>query len=326
MNLTLYPLDPIHPDDPIVPPDEPDDPTDPDDPGYEPGDDPLDSIHPDEPVTPPDDSEDENDNSNEEDKWSIYRIKVVETRNGKVGEVSLVAGPFAEPIWPTKIDEQTGEVVSDWNGKTKPLSLVTRWESENNIKLYIATGRTELLSINVAPEYEYQSNETFEEVFGITKINLPPITAAVSTRMGAKIPGVTLQYGYVLYKVNGPASTLSMLSNVVTERVDHTHGYKSAEEGQHPIDLTMPQNVLNKYIRVYRVAYSKAGQLPKVDVIYDQKCTTVNIVDSGQSLYNLSSSEFVATNALLFVPNEIESKGDYLFAGNIKYSQDEIDK
>ena len=68
------------------------------------------------------------------------------------------------------------------------------------------------------------------------------------------------------------------------------------------------------------MAYSKAGQLPKVDVIYDQKCTTVNIVDSGQSLHNLSSSEFVATNALLFVPNEIESKGDYLFAGNIKYS------
>lgn len=39
----------------------------------------------------------------------------------------------------------------------------------------------------------------------------------------------------------------------------------------------------------------------------------------------MASAEFVATNKLLFVPREIESKGDYLFAANVKYSQDEID-
>jgi hypothetical protein len=88
----------------------------------------------------------------------------------------------------------------------------------------------------------------------------------------------------------------------------------------------MPDEVLNKYIRVYRVAYSKAGQLPRVDIIYNQKCASLTIKDSGQTLQNVSTAEFVATNSLLFVPKEIESKGDYLFAGNIKYTQDDIDK
>ena len=88
----------------------------------------------------------------------------------------------------------------------------------------------------------------------------------------------------------------------------------------------MPSIAVGKYIRVYRVAYSKSGQLPRVDVIYDQLCQSNTLQDSGQSLLNVATAEFIATNKLLFVPKEIESKGDYLFAGNIKYTQDEIDK
>ena len=126
------------------------------------------------------------------------------------------------------------------------------------------------MSIDIAEKQE----GSFDDVFRTTKTNLPPIKANVTKKKGAKIPGVTLQYAYVLYKVNGPASTLSMLSNVVTEELDNVKGYKVDDWAEYLINLKMPVEALNKYVRVYRVAYSKAGQLPRVDVIYDQKCAT----------------------------------------------------
>ena len=155
---------------------------------------------------------------------------------------------------------------------------------------------------------------------------LPPITANISNAEGATIPGVKLQYAYITYKVNGRASSMSILSNVVTEEIDEITGYGVDENATKIVNLTLPGVALNNYVRVYRVAYSKAGQLPRVDIIYDQKCESLSINDSGQSLENVATAEFLATNKLLFVAGELESKGDYLFAANLKYKQDDIDK
>lgn len=119
---------------------------------------------------------------------------------------------------------------------------------------------------------------------------------------------------------------MSILSNVVTEGIDNVTGYGVDENATKIINLTLPDQILHNYVRVYRIAYSKAGQLPRVDIIYDQKCEQLSVTDSGQSLENLSTAEFLATTKLLFVAREIESKGDYLFAANLKYLQDDIDK
>jgi len=73
--------------------------------------------------------------------WSIVRQTV--NKDGSISDRVTVAGNFSEQIWP-----------ENWNGITKPLSLVTRWESSENIKLYIASESTEILSINIAPGHE----------------------------------------------------------------------------------------------------------------------------------------------------------------------------
>ena len=67
------------------------------------------------------------------------------------GKIRLIAGPFTERIWPI-----------DWDGKEKPLSLVTRWEADDNIKLYIADGIHTLMQVNLAEENQGTS---FEEIF-----------------------------------------------------------------------------------------------------------------------------------------------------------------
>lgn len=249
--------------------------------------------------------------------WSIYRIERNVGNNGIItANAQLIAGPFNKQIWP-----------DDWDGKTKPLSLVARWESDDNVKLYIANGITELLVINVAESQDGQyEGSDFDAVFKSISTPLNPITAEKTNIENAHIPGVVVQYGYIIYNINRDQSSLSILSNIINQSKDNVHGYKVDENSNHAIKITLPENIIGKRVRIYRIAYSRAGQLPRVDIIYDQNCIQNSIYDLGQSLESVSSSEFIATNKLLFIPKEIESKGDYLFAANIKYIQDEIDK
>ena len=243
-----------------------------------------------------------------DDTWSIYRSTISEDN---IEDRVLVAGPFTKQIWPNK-----------WNGKTKPLSLVARWESNDNVKLYIANGITELLSINIAEENQ---GSDFEQLFqASTKILLPP-TVTVTESKGAIIPGVVMQYGYIVYKKRGTASTLSILSHAVVSAVDKITGFGVDENSTNIINIQLPDNIVGKYVRLYRICYSRSGQLPRVDIIYDQMCQQTTINDVGQSIQNVSTAEFIATNKLSFVPKNIESKGDYIFAGNVLYNQDEID-
>ena len=246
-------------------------------------------------------------------EWAIFRYDSDDNFN-KV----MVAGWFTEKIWPDDWDQ---------NHNTKPLSLVTRWESKDNIKLYIANGITELLVINVAKSQDGQyEGQGFDAVFKSISTPLAPIIAEKTNIENAHIPGVVIQYGYVVYNVNRDQSSLSILSNIINQSKDNVHGHKVDENSNHVIKITLPENIIGKRIKIYRVAYSRAGQLPRVDIIYDQICIQNSIHDLGRSLGSVSSSEFIATNKLLFVPKEIESKGDYLFAANLVYKQDEIDR
>jgi hypothetical protein len=52
-------------------------------------------------------------------------------------------------------------------GETEPhFSLVTRWESDNNIKLYIAEGVKSIISLNVTKQYPHvgKSHNTIEDI------------------------------------------------------------------------------------------------------------------------------------------------------------------
>lgn len=239
------------------------------------------------------------------DTWSIYRID-------NEGNTVLISGPFNEIIWP-----------DGWDGKTKPLSLVTRWESDETIKLYIADGIHPLMSINIA---EPGQTGTFEDVFQSTTKMLMPIEARLTDASGASIPGVVMQYGYIIYKKRGAASTLSVLSKAVVSGIDDVTGYAVDENSSKIIELNLPQEALGRYVRIYRIAYSRSGQLPRVDIIYDQQCMETKVNDIGQSVQNVSTAEFIAENKLSFVPSNIESKGDYLFAADVLYNQDAIDQ
>jgi hypothetical protein len=79
-------------------------------------------------------------------------------------------------------------------------------------------------------------------------------------------------------------------------------------------------------VQVYRITYQQIGQLPTVDLIYDTFVSSVPMVDYGGSkILTMSASEFLALYNLYTKPKILESKGDYLFAANIQYTQDDVD-
>ena len=70
--------------------------------------------------------------------------------------------------------------------------------------------------------------------------------------------------------------------------------------------------------------------MPLIESVYDEKIkpdSTITVNDVGQTaLETLSLEEYNAITGIHIAPKTIESKDDYLFAGNIKDFSEEFDK
>lgn len=246
---------------------------------------------------------------NEDQSWSIYRYVAGS------GGAELVFGPCkTHPIW---------------NENEEPnVNVVLRWESDKNIKLYIATGVYKILSINI---YKTDQGSNFENIFGYNVSNIYKITATVSNS-GGSISAARVQYVYRLYSDNMPASTISAPSNIVSLYDGLYRGFKKDETTNKSVNIHIDNisNFSNYNIQIYRISYKELGQPTTVNLIFDQSLEniqdTFEFVDIGQNLKEISQTELLALIKLDIIPCEIESKGDYLFAGNIKYQVDQLDE
>ena len=229
--------------------------------------------------------------------------------------------------WICAYQSKIGEVFGEY------LSFVTRYESDKLIKLYMADGLNQLMYINLAPYINFTGSAP-EPLEGIDSIIInieefiSPIKASLSPNAG-QVPGVKVQYAYRYYKLGGAATQISPMSNVVTI-------YKTANEGFTEVDKTtsksvklelpvVPQGAMNM-MQIYRISYIQVGQLPAVNLIYDDELMSgVDYTDTGYNIQSVDAAEFLSTVRLSFIPKVIESKNNYLFAGNIEYIQSDID-
>ena len=229
--------------------------------------------------------------------------------------------------WVCAYESKIGEDFGEY------LSLVTRYENDKLIKLYIADGVNQLMYINLAPYINFtgsapQPLEGIDSIIINIEEFISPIKASLSPNAG-QVPGVKVQYAYRYYKLGGAATQISPMSNVVTI-------YKTANEGFTEVDKTTsksvklelpvaPQGSMNM-MQIYRISYIQIGQLPTVNIIYDDELMSgVDYIDTGYNVQSVDSSEFLSTVRLSFIPKVIESKNNYLFAANIEYIQSDID-
>lgn len=100
-------------------------------------------------------------------KWSVVRLDGDES--------TVVFGPCSESIW---------------TNDNKSITTVMRYESPNNIKLYIAdsTGKHSIMVLNVAEGYEIGS-VPFEKAFAYQRTLLPPAEISISAGSGSIMSG-----------------------------------------------------------------------------------------------------------------------------------------
>lgn len=257
-----------------------------------------------------------------DNQWTIYKYD--KNTNTK----TEVFGPCSEPLWETK-DSNGNNILFNPDEFKKTINTVLRWESDKNVKLYIADGIHELMAINIMRDRV--EGETFDDVFGYQNMVLRPISVSISDSAGS-IPSAKVQYAYRLYKENGSATTISPFSNVLSLYKDSGHGYPSEKNTNKAVDISIENatDYTGYNIQVYRINYIQLGQQPTVNLIIDKPLSSVvgNIVgiDTGASIEEVNSSEFLSYVKTRFIPKEIESKNDYMFAGNINDKQYEVDE
>ena len=230
------------------------------------------------------------------------------------GEAELIFGPCTEPIWP-----------DDWNGTDKVLTTVLRWEADKNIKLYIAdaTGKHPIMVLNIANKY---NTGDFDQVFAYQRTLLPPANVEIGSGSGSIISG-KVQYVYRLYSKTGAATPLSIISKTLSLYKNEYSGYEAEKRSGRSVNISI--NVSNRgnldYVQIYRISYQLSGQLPKISLVKDEKIIS-SFIDTGTDVVeNIGMSELLSMFTPFIYPKQIESKGDYLFAGNMKYSQDAVD-
>ena len=200
------------------------------------------------------------------------------------------------------------------------ISLVARYETDDVIKLYIADGVHSLMSINILEDLQQDATSDISTLTTIKQHSMvKPIVGSFGTS-GTFKPGMA-QYAYILYNKYGSHTNLSPLSNMVNVKSGN-RGESAAKTVSFSATISVSETTsyLYKKIRLYRILYTQIGQDPTISLIADDDLTneSFSYLDNGTKIINLSVDEFLALDNYNVFPNEIESKNDYLFSGNVK--------
>lgn len=239
--------------------------------------------------------------------------------------------------WNSDINELTKIAdISDHDLSKNKLSLVTKYEDDKNIKVYIADGENPIAVVNIMSDdviTDYNKITSYPQV-----VLAPPVFESLID--GTLKEGV-VQYSYQYYNTWGTATDASIPTRLIPlhnkdTKLTNTSNFKGVEQGKvsnKGVRISIPVNKSFEKIRVFRITYVEAGQQPLIELILD---TTVN-VGSDDAYYTVNDTGFEALQVysleeyngiagIHIIPRVIESKDEYMFAAQIKTQQSEFDK
>ena len=214
----------------------------------------------------------------------------------------------------------------------KSLSLVTKYEDEDNQKLYIADGEGPMLCIQLAIP-EGTTGWAITDINDIIaypsiELNAPKFNGIISGQLKAGL----VQYSYQLYHKFGNQSEISPATKLIpiykggltVQRSKRIEGYQQGKTSDKGVSITFnfEGNALNfERMIIYRVTYVQNGQIPTIDIVYDGKRVDSFDDKGGTPLGILTVEEYNSMTGIHIIPKVIESKDDYMFAANIKDTQ-----
>lgn len=210
------------------------------------------------------------------------------------------------------------------------------YESENNIKLYLADSIHPIMVFNISNDFLYDDlNKCLSYPEAVCK---PPI---FEDYVPGKIEFGVVSYCYQLYNRYGIHTGASIqCQQIPIGNYDFSSKYVKCGGKQGAISncgvkisIQIPSNYWHlDYIKVFRVQYTQNGQMPIVSVIYDAKVdfneqdsTDIVINDVGNDpIEHISVEELNSLQGVRIIPNSLASKDGFLFAANTKTIQTTI--
>lgn len=210
------------------------------------------------------------------------------------------------------------------------------YESENNIKLYLADSIHPIMVFNISNDFLYQElDKCLSYPEAVCK---PPV---FEEYVPGKIEFGVVSYCYQLYNRYGIHTGASIqCQQIPIGNYDFDNKYVKCGGKQGAISncgvkisIQIPSNYWHlDYIKVFRVQYIQNGQMPIVSVIYDAK-VNFNEQDSTELIINdvgndpiehISVEELNSLQGVRIIPNSLASKDGFLFAANTKTIQTTI--
>lgn len=215
-------------------------------------------------------------------------------------------------------------------------NIQLNYESENNIKLYLADSIHPIMIFNISNDFLYDDlNKCLSYPEAVCK---PPV---FEEYVPGKIEFSVVSYCYQLYNRYGIHTGASIqCQQIPIGNYDFDNKYVKCGGKQGAISncgvkisIQIPSNYWHlDYIKVFRVQYTQNGQMPIVSVIYDAKVdfneqdsTDIVINDVGNDpIEHISVEELNSLQGARIIPNSLASKDGFLFAANTKTIQTTI--
>lgn len=270
-----------------------------------------------------------------------YVVAIVETEFKNSSKDPAVK--LQNPEWEIQLSNDCGETWKKIFGPCKELlhekdkqaniSGVLRWETDNDIKFYFVddTGKHDIMYLNIADQnpVDEQFMNDIKGVIDYKSQYLYSPVVEISDSIGELLPA-RVQYVYRLYKLGGAATNLSPFSKILSLYKDDISGYNKTDISSNAVSIQIPgiEKRLHDRIQLYRITYNENGNLPIINLIYDDKVFEENFeyTDIGRNIYQISSEEFLSLQGLRITPKVIESKENYMYAANLRDSQDDLDE
>ena len=274
---------------------------------------------------------------NDEHKWSILGIATL----GDIGAIIAKDVTSHWHIYRINYNKDDDRLTFDHLFKSanttskNKFSVVINRELEDVVKLYIADGKHQIMSLNIYNDGKTGKNNKYIERLNneeqlVNNNYFPTYQVAINNKITGTLKTGQVQYTYRFYHKYGISSKLAPLTSKI-QVIDPSRQKEigNAENTQTTIGFQLkiycPQEAVNVFdhIQIYRLSYIKPNSDAEVDLIYDSKIPTypgdVKINDNGlESLQQLSIQEFAAIDSINIVPECIEQNQNYLFAADIE--------
>lgn len=237
-----------------------------------------------------------------------------------------------------RFDSNTEKFVEIFDSGETPtvnkFSIVTHYETDELIKLYIADGVNPIKMLNIVdPVIDGVHLIDPHKVESYPRVIFQPME--FMGLINGTLKSGMVQYAYQLYNKHGIATDISPTTNLIPIINKNTlSGYAEGKTTNCGVKLYCGTHQVDLYdkIKIFRIHYLQNGQLPTVEIIVNSNINSFNRVpssgteaynifveDYGQSaLQTITLEEFNSLSGVHIIPKVIEDKNDYLFAAAIK--------